>query len=366
MHVSNHDVSRPASSTSAEAMPTVPSGGDATESLPGVDDRIVPELDRLQSASTARNYRQDWVRFASWCAPREISLMPTDPRAVAAYVRESAETRSEVGDRMYSIATLSRWVASINYWHRASGLPLPGRSPCVKDALANARRAYKQNGDRPTKRAHPLRIGELEGIVDASRRDATTWVKRARERRDSALLLMGFAGALRRCELSMLTIADVAQSGDGDLRVQIPGPHGGLVDGLINHVESSRDHTMCAPCAYRRWLEVVSAVDGFGRPGVIRLLHQHEEFEGHVCLSAAPVVQDPALPVFRAIRANGNINSGALSGAAIHAAIRRRAALAGHSHEFVERVGGESLRAGSAAGRLDNDSQRCRSLRPTA
>ncbi|AII10661.1 integrase (plasmid) [Rhodococcus opacus] len=346
-------------------MPSVPSGGDAPESLPGVDDRSVAELDRLQSASTARNYRQDWVRFASWCAPREISLMPTDPRAVADYVRESAETRSEVGDRAYSIATLSRWVASINYWHRATGWPLPGRSQCVKDSLANARKAYKQNGDRPTKRAHPLRIDELKGIVDASRCDATTWVKRARERRDSALLLMGFAGALRRCELSMLTIADVAQCHGGDLRVQSPGPHGGLVEGLIKHVQSSQDHTMCVSCAYRRWLEVVSAVDGFGRPGVIRLLHHHEEFEGHVCLSVAPVVQDPALPVFRAIRANGNINSVALSGAAIHAAIRRRAALAGHSDEFVERVGGESLRAGSAAERLDNDSRRYRSLRPT-
>ncbi len=177
-------------------MPSVPSGDDASVSLPGVDDRIVADLDRLQSASTARNYRQDWIRFASWCAPREVSLMPTDPRAVADYVRVNAETRSEAGDRMYSIATLSRWVASINYWHRASGLPLPGRSPCVKDALAQARKAYRQNGDRPTKRAHPLRIDEVEGIVDTSRRDATTWVKRARERRDSALLLMGFAGGI--------------------------------------------------------------------------------------------------------------------------------------------------------------------------
>ncbi|WP_237723850.1 MULTISPECIES: integrase [unclassified Rhodococcus (in: high G+C Gram-positive bacteria)] len=361
--MSNHDASRPANPTSAETMPSVPSGDDTSVLLPGVDDRIVADLERLQSASTARNYRQDWIRFASWCAPREVSLMPTDPRAVADYVRVNAETRSEAGDRMYSIATLSRWVASINYWHRASGLPLPGRSPCVKDALAQARKAYRQNGDRPTKRAHPLRIDDVEGIVDTSRRDATTWVKRARERRDSALLLMGFAGAFRRCELSMLTIADVAQGRDGDLRIQRVGRRGGLGESLIKHVQSSRDHTMCACCAYRRWLEVVSAVDGFGRPGVIRLLHQQEEFEGHICLSAAPVVQDPALPVFRAIRANGNINAVALSGAAIHAAIRRRAALAGHSHEFVERVGGESLRAGSAAERQDNDSQRDRSLR---
>ncbi|TQC44793.1 integrase [Rhodococcus sp. WS4] len=347
-------------------MLAVPSVGGATNSLPGVDARIATELDRMKSASTARNYRQDWVRFASWCAPREISLMPTDPRAVSDYVRESAEKRSEAGDRMYSIATLSRWVASINYWHRACGLPVPGRSPCVKDALANARWAYRKNGDRPTKRVHPLRVGELEGIVGSSRRDATTWVKRARERRDSALLLLGFAGEFRRSELSTLTVADVTSCRDGELRIRSPRFQEDLAgDGLVKHVQSSPDHTMCVPCAYGRWLEVVSAADAFGRPGLIRLLHQHDEFDGHVCLSAAPGVNDPAVPVFRAIRANGNINSVALSGAAIHAAIRRRAALAGHSKEFVERVGGESLRAGSVAERLDNDSPPCRSIRRT-
>ncbi|QYB00711.1 integrase (plasmid) [Rhodococcus sp. USK10] len=326
--------------------------------MPGVDARIVADLYRLHSASTARNYRQDWVRFASWCADRGISMMPADPEVVAEYVRENAARRSGAGDRMYSIATLNRWVASINYWHRNSGLRVPGEAACVRAAVSSVRGIYRDNGERPTRRAYPLRFGELEEIVDVSRRDATTWVKRARERRDSALLLLGFMGAYRRSELSMLAVDDVTFSRRGDLRVRCGGSHDGPVDDdFVKHVPLSRDHAMCAPCAYRRWLEVVANVHESGRPGVMRLLRGHEEFDSHVCSFAPPVVPDPGVPVFRAIRANGNISAATLSGSAIHAAIRRRAALAGYPDEVVSRVGGQSLRAGATAERLLDVSQ---------
>lgn len=285
-------------------------------------------------------------------------MMPADPEVVAEYVSENSERRSGAGDRMYSIATLNRWVASINYWHHNSGLPAPGKAACVKAVLSSARGVYRENGERPTKTAHPLRFGELEEIVDVSRRDATTWVKRARERRDSALLLLGFMGAYRRSELSMLAVDDVTFSRRGDLRIRGRGPHDGPVDdGFVKHVPLSRDHTMCAPCAYWRWLEVVANVCDSGRPGVMRLLRRHEEFDSHVCSFAPPVVSNPAVPVFRAIRANGNISAATLSGSAIHAAIRRRAALAGYSDEVVSRVGGKSLRAGATAERLLDGSQ---------
>lgn len=284
-------------------------------------------------------------------------MMPADPEVVAEYVSENSERRSGAGDRMYSVATLNRWVASINYWHRKSGLPAPGEAACVKAALSSVRGIYSENGDRPTKRAHPLRFGELEEIVDVSRRDATTWIKRARERRDSALLLLGFMGAYRRSELSMLAVDDVTFSRRGDLRIRRRRSHDGPIDDFVKHVSLSRDHTMCAPCAYRRWLEVVENVHDSGRPGVMRLLRRHEEFDSHVCSFAPPVVPNPAVPVFRAIRANGNISAAPLSGSAIHAAIRRRAALAGYSEEVVSRVGGQSLRAGATAERLLDGSQ---------
>ncbi len=51
-------------------------------------------------------------------------------------------------------------------------------------------------------------------------------------------------------------------------------------------------------------------------------------------------------PLFRSIRKNGNLSDTALSGSSVHAAIRRRAALAGYDDTLVAQLGGHSLRAG--------------------
>ncbi len=51
-------------------------------------------------------------------------------------------------------------------------------------------------------------------------------------------------------------------------------------------------------------------------------------------------------PLFRAIAKNGNLSDTALSGASVHAAIRRRAAAAGYDDNVVAQLGGHSLRAG--------------------
>lgn len=51
-------------------------------------------------------------------------------------------------------------------------------------------------------------------------------------------------------------------------------------------------------------------------------------------------------PLFRSIRKNGNLSDTALSGAAVHKAIRRRAEQAGYDTALVNQLGGHSLRAG--------------------
>jgi hypothetical protein len=61
-----------------------------------------------------------------------------------------------------------------------------------------------------------------------------------------------------------------------------------------------------------------------GRSGVIRLLRTGPAFESHVCRGALPRMPARA-PLFRAIRKNGNLSETALSGASVHAAIRRHA-----------------------------------------
>lgn len=52
------------------------------------------------------------------------------------------------------------------------------------------------------------------------------------------------------------------------------------------------------------------------------------------------------MPAFRAIRKHGNLSAQAMSGATVHAIVRRRAAQAGFEPELVDNLGGHSLRAG--------------------
>lgn len=104
-------------------------------------------------------------------------------------------------------------------------------------------------------------------------------------------------------------------------------------------------HDTCPPCAYVRWAQVVAVFDAGGRPSVIRLLRKREPFIEHVCRGGVPRTAARA-PLFRAIAKNGNLGATALSGAAIHQTIRRRAEHAGYDPTALAKLGGHSLRAG--------------------
>jgi len=64
-----------------------------------------------------------------------------------------------------------------------------------------------------------------------------------------------------------------------------------------------------------------------------------------VCRGGVPRTAARA-PLFRAIAKNGNLGDTALSGAAIHQTIRRRADHAGFDPTALAKLGGHSLRAG--------------------
>ena len=97
--------------------------------------------------------------------------------------------------------------------------------------------------------------------------------------------------------------------------------------------------------ARERQVEVVAAQERGGRTELIRLLRTAPGFDGHLCRGAVPTVSTHT-PLFRSIAKNGNLSTTTLSGAAVHAAVRRRAAAAGYDETLVARLGGHSLRAG--------------------
>ncbi len=131
---------------------------------------------------TLRAYATDWTAFTVWCRAADCTPLPADPVAVAAYLAACAPG--------YSRAALERRLAAIGQQHRLRDLPWSAGHPALRTTL---RGIFRQHGSFK-RQATALTSTEIKRLVAGCGADLVG-------RRDRALLLLGFAGALRRPEL---------------------------------------------------------------------------------------------------------------------------------------------------------------------
>ena len=313
---------------------------------PAVAKRIAKAVASSRSEGTRRTYAAGWRRFAGWCDREGHAALPAHPVTVAAYLVDAADTRTETGERAYAVATFGTWIAAINHQHRTTGHLSPSAHELVTATLSGVRREYAAAGDRPRTPRDPLLVDDIKVFVSTARKRCRGWADAVLERRDSAILLLGFAGAYRRSELSELLCGDVTMQRNDGLHVRLRRSKTDQEGrGAVKALPYTDSHDTCPPCAYVRWAQVVAAFDAGGRQSVIRLLRKQEPFAEHVCRGGVPRTAARA-PLLRAVAKNGNLGSTSLSGAAIHQTIRRRAEHAGYDPTALAKLGGHSLRAG--------------------
>ncbi|KXO99065.1 integrase [Tsukamurella tyrosinosolvens] len=311
-------------------------------------ERIARAAGRAHAPGTVRAYDSAWRRFTEWCAREKYQALPAAPAVVAAYLVDAADTLEPDGTRTYATSTLTKWVAAIGDRHRRAGIAEPPtNTEIVKATLGGIRREYADAGDRPRNARAPLLTDDIVTIISAAREQVEGWAADVFERRDSAVLLIGFAGAFRREELANFTGRDVQLHPLDGLHLyksRSKTDQEGL--GRRHAVPRTQDPRNCPPCAYTRWAEIVEAADAGGRTAVIRTASSALPFgELHVCRGAHPRI-GPRRALFRPIGQNGLVAARGLSEASIHAIVCRRALGAGYSPELVERLGAHSLRAG--------------------
>ncbi|KMV15891.1 integrase [Mycolicibacterium conceptionense] len=328
------------------ALPARATDDQAPSLAPAVADRIRRAAQSAQAGGTRRAYQSAWRRFERWCAAQGHTSMPAHPATVAAYLVDAADTFDENGDRAYSPATLSKWSAAIADRHRRHGAEPPTAHEAVRATLAGIKREYATAGDRPRVPRAPLLTADVMELVTVARRQARGWAEQVCERRDSAILLMGFTGAFRRSELVALTGADIVVHRLDGVHVRVRRSKTDQEGaGTVHALPRAEDPARCPACAVVRWMQVVAAFDTGGRPAVIALLGDEPAAPlQHACRGATPRVRDRS-PVLRSCR-NGVLSEGPLSGAAVHAAVRRRALRAGFDPAVVDQLGAHSLRAG--------------------
>lgn len=168
--------------------------------------RIIDAIAANYAPNTLHAYAWAWSHWAAWCAGRDLDPLPATPAAVCAYLAERAEQGIAFG-------TISLTCCAIAFEHRRAGAVDPTGHEAVRQVRRGLRRSL---GTAPIRQARPLCVDEIRAIV--TRIDRTS----AQGARDAALILLGFASALRRCELAALTLADV-QSKPAGLLITIRG-----------------------------------------------------------------------------------------------------------------------------------------------
>jgi site-specific recombinase XerD len=163
-----------------------------------------------RAPNTLRGYRSDWSEFTGWCTHRRIAALPADAAAISSYLTELARAGAKVG-------TMSRRLSAIRFAHQLRELPDPTTGARVVAVWEGIRRTH----GAPPEQAAPLMPPELFDVLDAC--PATKhWKTRGRPPepdlaglRDRVLVLIGFFAALRRSELSALTVEQLSEHPNG-------------------------------------------------------------------------------------------------------------------------------------------------------
>jgi integrase len=251
------------------------------------DSEVLRFVEAATAKNTIRAYDSDLAHFLAWGGS-----IPADPGIVAKYFAAYSN--------MLSVATLARRVIAIRRAHALGGLPDPTKSELVRLTLRGVRRLH----GRPQRRVAPLRLEHLADIVSRLGSEK-------RDLRDRALLLVGFAGAFRRSELTAIDCSQIERRERGII-ITLPRSKTDQ-EGRGRHVAITRvGGPMCPVAALDGWLTTCGITDG---------------------------------PLFRPVSKAGRVLGKPLSTSAVAIIVKQRAAQIGLD---PRRYSGHSPRAGFA------------------
>ncbi len=143
------------------------------------------------SENTLKAYAKDWAHFARWCRMRGTDPLPPSPELIGLYIADLAAPQGKAP--ALSVASIERRLSGLSWCYTQRGASLDRKDRHVASVLAGIRR----------KHARPP--AQKEAILPEDLRDMlATLPHDLRGLRDRAILLIGFAGGLRRSEIVAL------------------------------------------------------------------------------------------------------------------------------------------------------------------
>ena len=143
------------------------------------------------SDNTLKAYAKDWAHFSRWCRMRGADPLPSSPQLIGLYFADLAAPAGRAP--ALSVSSIERRLSGLAWGYAQRGERLDRKDRHIASVLAGIRRKHA----RP-----PV---QKEAILPEDLRDMlATLPHDLRGLRDRAILLIGFAGGLRRSEIVAL------------------------------------------------------------------------------------------------------------------------------------------------------------------
>lgn len=278
------------------------------------DDQIKYFRSVSRAVNTQSAYKSDWQIFLDFCDARGFAHLPCEPRTLELFCADMAEVRlrtdkADDEPKRLSLATILRRVATISAVHNETGQMSPTEDFGFRKTLRGMRREFGGDSSpkRPLLTEHIRMIGEAyassDNIID---------------KRDLAMILVGWAGAFRQSEIVALDLADIEASPSG-LKIRVRRSKTDQESqGAFVGIPESRDKEVCPVRALFRYLQATRIESG---------------------------------PVFVQMRRGGHPSDQRLGPEGVNAAVKRAVATI---DEPTAPYGGHSLRSGLATSAASN------------
>ncbi|MER9215841.1 tyrosine-type recombinase/integrase [Mesorhizobium sp. M0663] len=155
------------------------------------------------SENTQDAYAKDWRHFTSWCRREGFDPLPPSSQVIGLYIGACASGSvidTAVGDPKrsapaLSVATIERRLSGLAWNFTQRGVPMDRADRHISTVLAGIRRKHA----KPPRQKEAVLGEDLLAMLETVGHDL-------RGLRDRAILLLGFAGGLRRSEIVGLDV----------------------------------------------------------------------------------------------------------------------------------------------------------------
>jgi integrase len=146
------------------------------------------------SDNTRRAYNSDWRHYEDWCRRQDLLALPPDPEVIGLYLTACASGAATADCKPSSVATIERRLSALVWHFRNLGEFFDRNDRHVATVLAGIRNTHA----KPPLQKEAVLPADIIAMLETLDRGTL------RGLRDRAMLLIGFAGGLRRSEITGL------------------------------------------------------------------------------------------------------------------------------------------------------------------